>query len=341
MKFDAAVGLSTHLKDAAAFAQSAEAIGFDAVWTSETQHDPFLPLTLIAEHTTKIKFGTAVAIAFARSPMIVAQTAWDLARQSQGRFMLGLGTQVKAHIERRFGLPWTPPVPRLREYIQAIRAVWHTWQTGEKLNFRGQEYKLTLMTPFFAPGPLVQPNIPIFIAGVGEPLCRLAGEEADGFHVHPFHTARYLSEVTLPAIEAGTKKANRDRKSIEIATMAFVALAETEIEAQRSQVAFYASTPSYRPVLELHGWGSIGEQLSALAARGQWAEMPKLISDEMLETFVVIGTWDDIGNKLRQKYDGLLDRIGLYRPYIPGAEDEQWKKLAQQMTRWPIPNPDL
>ncbi|HEY4724189.1 MAG TPA: TIGR03617 family F420-dependent LLM class oxidoreductase [Anaerolineae bacterium] len=332
MKFDASVGLSTDLKEVPTLAQSTEAIGFDAVWTSETQHDPFLPLTLIAEHTTKLKFGTAVAIAFARSPMIVAQTAWDLARQSQGRFMLGLGTQVKAHIERRFGMTWTPPVPRLREYVQAIRAVWQTWQTGEKLNFRGQEYKLTLMTPFFAPGPIEQPNIPIFIAGVGEPLCRLAGEVADGFHVHPFHTVKYLSEVTLPAIEAGAKKAKRDRQSIEIATMVFVALNDQEIAAQRSQVAFYASTPSYRPVLDLHGWGSIGEQLGALAKRGQWAEMHKLISDEMLETFVIVGTWDDIGNKLHQRYDGLLDRIGLYRPYVPGDEDGLWKKLVQQMT---------
>ena len=331
MKFDASMGLSTDLKDVPALAQSAEAIGFDAVWTSETQRDPFLPLALLAEHTTQLKFGTAVAIAFARSPMIVAQTAWDLARQSQGRFRLGLGTQVRAHIERRFGMTWTPPVPRLREYVQAIRAVWHTWQIGEKLNFRGQAYKLTLMTPFFAPGPIEQPNIPIFIAGVGEPLCRLAGEVADGFHVHPFHSVKYLSEVTLPAIEAGAQKANRDRKAIEIATMVFVALNDQEIAAQRSQVAFYASTPSYRAVLDLHGWGAIGEQLSALAARGLWAEMPKLISNEMLETFVLIGTRDDIGDKLHQKYDGLLDRVGLYRPYVTGIEDEHWKKLARQM----------
>lgn len=333
MKLDASIGFATGLKDVAALAQAAEAIGFDAIWTSETQHDPFLPLTHVAANTSRLKFGTAVAIAFARSPMIVAHTAWDLAQQSQGRFMLGLGTQVKAHIERRFGLTWTPPVPRLREYVQAIRAVWNTWQTGAKLNFRGDEYKLTLMSPFFAPGPIEQPDIPIFIAGVGAPLCKLAGEVADGFHVHPYHTRQYLSEVVLPAIESGAQKANRDRKSIEVATMAFVALNEAEIEAQRSQVAFYASTPSYRPVLDLHGWGSIGEQLSALAARGQWGEMPKLISDAMLEAFVIVGTWDDIAAKLRKKYDGLLDRVGLYRQFAPGAEDAQWRRLAQQMTR--------
>jgi probable F420-dependent oxidoreductase len=284
--------------------------------TSETQHDPFLPLTHVAAHTSRLHFGTAVAIAFARSPLIVAHTAWDLAKQSRGRFMLGLGTQVQAHIERRFGMTWTPPVPRLREYVQAIRAVWTAWQTGGKLNFRGSEYKLTLMTPFFSPGPIDQPNVPIFIAGVGTPLCQLAGEVADGFHVHPYHTRRYLSEVVLPAIAAGARKADRKRETIEIATMAFVALSEGEIAAQRQQVAFYASTPSYRPVLELHGWGKIGEELSSLAARGKWDEMPGLITDEMLETFVISAA--GIFAKLQCQHDGLLTS-GLYRPFAPGA----------------------
>ncbi len=330
MKLDASMGFATPLNDVPTLAQAVESIGFDAIWSSETQHDPFLPLTHVAASTTHLGFGTAVAIAFARSPLIVAHTAWDLAAQSKGRFMLGLGTQVQAHIERRFGMPWSPPVPRLREYVQAIRAAWTAWQTGGKLNFRGESYKMTLMTPFFSPGPIETPNIPIFIAGVGEPLCKLAGEVADGFHVHPYHTRQYISDAILPAIEAGLKKTDRARDSIELATMAFVALTDEEIAAQRSQVAFYASTPSYRPVLELHGWGSIGEQLSALAARGQWAEMPKLISDEMLETFVIVATWDTLADKLRAKYDGLLDRIGLYRPFVAGVEDTQWKLLADK-----------
>ena len=329
MKLDASIGLSTNLKDVGALARAAESAGIDAIWTSETQHDPFLPLTLVAASTSRLHFGTAVAIAFARSPLVVAHTAWDLAKQSQGRFILGLGTQVKAHIERRFGMAWTPPVPRLREYVQAIRAIWNAWQTGARLNFRGEAYKLTLMSPFFSPGPIEHPDIPIFIAGVGAPLCKLAGEVADGFHVHPYHTRKYLSEVVLPALAAGAQKANRDRSAIEIGTMAFVALNANEIEAQRAQVAFYASTPSYRPVLDLHGWGSIGEQLGALAARGQWAEMPKLISDEMLETFVIVGSWNDIAAQLRAKYAGLLDRVGLYRPFAPGVEDAQWKLLAE------------
>ena len=328
MKFDASIGFNTNLKDISAIAQAAEAIGFDAIWTSETQHDPFLPLTLVADHTSRLKFGTAIAIAFARSPMIVAHTAFDLARQSNGRFILGLGTQVKAHIERRFGMPWDAPVPRLREYIQALHAIWDTWQTGSKLNFRGEHYKLTLMTPFFAPEPVKQPHIPIYIAGVGEPLCRLAGELADGFHVHPYHTRKYLTEKILPAIEAGAHKADRAVRSIEIATQAFVALNDREVEDQRRQISFYASTPSYRPVLELHGWGSIGDQLGALAARGKWDEMPKLISDELLAEFVIMGSPYELAGLLQAKYGGLLDRVGLYRPFVPGVEDELWRELS-------------
>jgi probable F420-dependent oxidoreductase len=331
MKLDASIGFAVDLKEAGEVAQAAESIGFDAIWTSETQHDPFLPLTHVAAHTSRLRFGTAVAIAFARSPLLAAHTAWDLAKQSDGRFMLGLGTQVQAHIERRFGMPWSPPAPRLREYVQAIRAIWTAWQTGGKLNFRGSAYRLTLMTPFFSPGPIEHPNIPIFIAGVGAPLCKLAGEVADGFHVHAYHTRHYLSEVVLPAIAEGAQKADRKQEAIEIATLAFAALSEDEIELQRQQIAFYASTPSYRPVLELHGWGKVGEELGSLAARGRWDEMPKLITDEMLEAFVIIGSWDDIAAKLHAKYDGLLDRVGLYRPFVPGVEDDQWGQWVKGM----------
>jgi probable F420-dependent oxidoreductase len=331
MKLDASIGFNTNLKDIPSIAQAAEAIGFDAIWASETQHDPFLPLALMAEHTSRLKFGTAIAIAFARSPMIVAHTAFDLARQSNGRFILGLGTQVKAHIERRFGMTWDAPVSRLREYVQSIRAIWDAWQTGSKLNFRGEHYKLTLMTPFFAPEPLDRLHIPIFIAGVGEPLCKLAGELADGFHVHPYHTRKYLAEKILPAIETGLRKADRARGSIELASMAFSAGTDREIETQRRQISFYASTPSYRPVLELHGWGSIADQLGALAARGKWEEMPKLISDEMLKEFVIVGSPEELSGQLHTKYSGLLDRVGLYRSFVPGVEADRWRKLIGEM----------
>ncbi len=194
------------LKSVPEIAREAEAIGFDALWSSETMHDPFLPGALIAEHTRSLRFGTAIAVAFGRSPATLAYTSWDLAQSSSGRFMLGLGTQVKAHVEKRFGMPWPESVVgMLREQIQAVRAFWHTWQTGEPLNFRGSYYKLTLMTPFFNPGPIPNPNIPIYVAGVNTGLAQLAGEAADGFLVHPFHTTEYLTQVLMPAIHLGLK----------------------------------------------------------------------------------------------------------------------------------------
>ena len=333
MKFDTAIRFNADLKDVPGLARACETRGFDALWTSETQRDPFLPLALIAEHTQRIHFGTAVAIAFARSPMALAYTAWDLAKQSGGRFILGLGTQVKAHVERRFGMAWGPPVARLREFVLALRAAWDCWQNGTRLNFRGEHYKMTLMSPFFNPGPIdpLCAAIPIFIAGVGAPLCRLAGEVADGFLVHPYHTPKYLAEVIRPAIEEGARKAGRSISDVVVSGTAFVALDKAEREMARMQIAFYASTPSYRPVLDLHGWGAVGEQLSALAARGVWDEMPGLISDEMLETFAVIATWDDVADRVRARYDGLLDRIGFYRPFEPGVDEERWQQVVRRM----------
>lgn len=333
MKFDIHLAPAS-LSQIPSLARQAESLGAAGVWANETQHDPFLPLALAAEHTARVQFGTAVAIAFARSPTVVAHTAWDLAELSGGRFILGLGTQVKAHIERRFGLTWEAPVPRLREYIQAVRAVWGAWQNGSRLNYRGQHYKLTLMTPFFSPAPLRNPRIPIFIAGVNAPLCRLAGELADGFHVHPYHTVKYLAEVVRPAIAEGAAKAGREMSAIEISTSTFVILGATEAEraadreAMRAQIAFYASTPSYRGVLEAHGWGETGAALSALAAKGQWGEMPRLIAAEMLGTFAVEGTWADVGEKLRERYAGLADRVSLYRPFT-GDRLDDWRRAAE------------
>lgn len=229
-------------------AEAAEALGFDCLWTSETQHDPFLPLGLIAGATQSIHFGTAVAIAFARSPTTTAYTAWDLAAASGGRFILGLGTQVRAHVERRFGLRWPKsPVGQLREFVAALRALWRAWQTGERLNQRGHYYKLTLMTPFFNPGPIDHPQIPIFLAAVNPGLIGLAGEIADGLHGHPLHSARYLRQVVRPALAAGCKRAGRDPDGIELSVTAFVATDEQMAAEVRSQISFYASTPSYRP----------------------------------------------------------------------------------------------
>jgi probable F420-dependent oxidoreductase len=321
----------TSIKQVPALARAAEAMGFSALWSTETMHDPFLPGALIAEHTHGLSFGTAVAIAFARSPAALAYTAWDLAEASGGRFILGLGTQVKAHIERRFGMPWPDSVVgHLREEIAAIRAIWRTWQTGEALNFRGDHYRLNLMTPFFNPGPISHPEIPIYIAGVNTGLARLAGETADGFHVHPFHSKRYLQEVILPSLEEGAGKTGRSRADIKVSVTAFVVTAPEEDFFVRAQLAFYASTPSYRPVMALHGWQETAEQLSGLAARGKWDEMPGLITDEMLEAFAVVSSAIDLPSALAGRYQGTADRLSLYIPYVPGERDEFWKMLLKE-----------
>lgn len=329
MKFDAALPI-VGLKDVAVLAQAAEEIGFDALWTQETQHDPFLPCALIAEHTARLNFGTAIAVSFARSPANMAYTAWDLAAQSSGRFILGLGTQVKAHIERRFGQPWPEsPVKKLREQIEIIRAFWDCWQNGTKLNYRGEYYKITLMSPFFNAGVIEHPNIPIYIAGVNTGLARLAGEICEGFHAHPFNSSRYLREVLLPAIEEGAKKANRKREDVAVSITAFIATTPEEMNFARAQVSFYASTPSYRPVMDLHGWSSVAETLSKHAAKGEWAEMPMLITDEMLTQFCLVTEEGNLADELKNRYDGIADRLTLYTPFVPGERDEWWKNLSK------------
>jgi len=345
MKLDAALP-PTGLKDVPALAKAAQEIGFDALWTQETQHDPFLPCALIAEHTTRLNFGTAVAVSFARSPANIAYTAWDLAAQSNGRFILGLGTQVKAHIERRFGQPWPESVTsKLREQIQVIRAFWDCWQNGTKLNFRGEYYKITLMSPFFNPGPLPHPSplpqgegtlglIPIYIAGVNTGLAKLAGELCEGFHAHPFHSVRYLNEVMLPALEEGASKERRKRKDISVLVNAFIATTPEEMNFARAQISFYASTPSYRPVMDLHGWSGVAEKLSAHAAKGEWAEMPMLITDEMLNEFCLVAdedpsTGSGLADELKKRYEGIADRLTLYTPFVPGERDEWWRKLVE------------
>jgi probable F420-dependent oxidoreductase len=317
MKFDTGLGVGD-LGDVAQRARQADAMGFDALWSAETQHDPFLPLVLAAEHSSRIQLGTAIALAFPRSPMTLAYIAWDLQKLSQGRFVLGLGTQIKPHIERRFGIAWDRPTPRLREYILAMRHIWNCWQTDGKLNFRGELYKLTLMAPFFNPGSIAHPHIPIFIAGVNEHLCRLAGELCEGFHVHPFHTPKYLAEFILPEIEKGLVKGGRTRKDIELASSVFVVAGDTPAERAnsremiRQQISFYASTPTYHPVFAMHGWANQANELSALAARGKWGEMPVLVSDEMVSIFAEEGTYAELPSKVKRRYEGLLDRAGYY-----------------------------
>lgn len=334
MKFDAALPV-VGLKDVPAIAKAAEQIGFDALWTQETQHDPFLPCALIAEHTARLRTGTAIAVSFARSPANLAYTAWDLAAQSDGRFILGLGTQVKAHIERRFGQPWPDSVTgKLREQIEVIRSFWDCWQSGTRLNYRGEYYKITLMSPFFQPPPLPQspnPYPPIYIAGVNTGLAKLAGELCAGFHVHPFHSVRYLKEVMLPAIEEGIQKSNRKREDVAVSVTAFVATTPEEMNFARAQIAFYASTPSYRSVMDLHGWSMVAERLSAHAAKGAWAEMPMLITDDMLNEFAVVTEDSKLADELKKRYEGIADRLTLYTPFVPGEKNEWWRRLTNQI----------
>jgi probable F420-dependent oxidoreductase len=311
------------LSDAAEQARRAEAMGFDGAWTSETQHDAFLPLILAGEHTIRLELGTSIAVAFPRSPMTTAQIAWDLQRFSGGRFTLGLGTQVKGHIERRYGLAWDSPGPRLRDYILAVRAIWDCWQHGTPLNYQGEFYSHTLMTPFFSPGPIAHPRIPIHIAGVQPYMCRLAGERCDGFQVHPFHSTKYLQDVVLPHVERGLQAGGRTRADICLASSAFIvtgtsaAALEAAGRSVKTQIGFYASTPNYRVILECHGWGHVARDLTRKSIQGDWEGMAALISDEMLDAFAIVGTPDEVPDKLRRRYTGLLDRLAVYETFQP------------------------
>ena len=336
MKLD--IGLVTRdLTEVPAEARRAEELGFDALWSMEAGNDGFLPLALAAEHTSRIKLGPSVAIAFPRSPMAMAYTAWDLAAQSKGRFILGLGTQVKGHIERRYGVKWEPPVPKLRDYIQALRTIFRSWQEGgKKLSHQGKYYNLSLMTPFFAP-KAHNYEIPIYIAGVNELVLRTAGELCDGLHAHPFTSAKYLREFVIPHVEEGLKRAGKSRKDFTIFTTAFVIVGRNQEEIERAkagvrqQISFYASTRTYQVVLDMHGWGDVAPQLNALTAKGDWASMPKLITDEMLDVYAVTGTYENIGDKIQERFDGLLDRVAFYVPYKAAFDDATWRRLCKQL----------
>jgi probable F420-dependent oxidoreductase len=330
MKLDTTL-LFHDLNDMAAYAQAAEAMGFDGLWTAETRGDPFLPLALAAEHSRRLSLGTAIAVAFARSPAVLAYMAWDLARYSRGRFILGLGPQVKAHNVLRFGVKWEKPIKKMRETILAIRAFWRCWQEGAPLDFVGEFFKLQLMTPFFNPGPHDYPHIPIYVAAVNEQMLRLAGELCQGVHIHALHTAHYLQAYAWPHLEKGLAKSGRSRSDISVATAIFViptddarqaAAAEANV---RQQISFYLSTPAYKVIAELHGWEAISHQLGKLARQGQWDEMPGLINDEIVETMAVTGTWAELPAKIQQRYGRLIDRASYYLPFVPGANNQGWQ----------------
>jgi probable F420-dependent oxidoreductase len=305
------------LVDAAAAARAAAAAGFDGFFTAETSHDPFLPLAVAATAAPGLTLGTGIAVAFPRSPMVVAQTARDLADATGGRFILGLGTQIKPHIVRRFSTAWSPPVPRLREYIQALRAIWSAFDGDAPLRFDGEHYRFSLLTPFFSPGPSAYGPIPVAIAGVGPALGRLAGELCDGFHIHPFHTVRYLDEVIQKNIAGGASAAGRQPGEVARYVSVFIVTGRDEDEMAsvrarvKSQIGFYASTPSYRPVLDLHGWG-FGSELTALTKRGRWAEIGEVIPDEVVDEVAIVAEPDRIGAAVRARYAGRVERLSFY-----------------------------
>ncbi|WP_421119361.1 LLM class F420-dependent oxidoreductase [Aquihabitans daechungensis] len=319
-------GIGSDLAKAAAQAQVQEELGFDGLWAAETNHDPFLALTLAAEHTERIELGTGIAVAFARSPMTLAQTAYNLNAFAEGRFLLGLGSQIKAHITRRFSMPWSHPAARMREFVLAMQAIWESWEQGTKLDFRGDFYEHTLMTPFFNPGANAFGGPRVFLAAVGELMTKTAGEVCDGMLCHGFTTESYLREVTMRALGEGFAAGGRSRTDIQLSLPAFVVTGTTEEEMAaaaagvREQIAFYGSTPAYRGVLEHHGWGELQTELNALSKQGEWKQMGTLVDDEILRTFAVVAEPDQVGDELLRRFGDLVDRVSFYAPYQASSD---------------------
>ncbi len=303
-----------------------EALGYDGAFTYETKHDPFLPLVLAADRTTTLRLGTAVAIAFARSPMLLANIAYDLQDVSKGRFVLGLGTQIRPHIQHRFSMPWSRPSARLRELVQAVRAIWDAWEGVAPLDFRGEFYTHTLMTPAFDPGPARFGRPAIHLGGVGPQMTSVAAEVGDGVLVHPFSTRASLRDLTMPAIARGLARAGRERSDLEVVVVNLIATGRTgsdldeSIAAVRGQLAFYASTPAYAKVLECNGWESVHSRLNALSKQGRWNDMPALITDEMLEAVAIVGRREEIAGLLRAKVSGIADSVSLECTRRPDPE---------------------
>lgn len=333
MKVDTGIGGS--LAGVGAAAKAAQDEGFDGVITAETSHDPFLPLTLAATTTSTLDLATGIAVAFARSPMTLAQTAWDIQELSGGRLILGLGSQIRPHITRRFSMPWSQPAARMREFVLALNAIWDAFAGDERLDFRGEFYEHTLLTPFFNPGPIAAGKPRVFLAAVGERMTEVVGEVCDGMLVHGFTTERYLREVTVPALARGAAKAGRDPSVVELSLPAFVvtghddATREAAATAVRSQIAFYGSTPAYRGVLELHGWGDLQGELNTLSKQGQWAAMAELIDDDVLDAFAVVAEPDDVAGELLARFGDVVGRISFYAPYA--TEPGYWASVAREL----------
>jgi probable F420-dependent oxidoreductase len=333
MEFDV-YNFGSPLGEVSELAREVEDLGFSGMWFTESKHNPFLGCALAAAASDRLAIGTAIAVAFPRSPMVTAQAAWDLAALSGGRFILGLGTQVKAHMERRFSTKFEHPVAKMREYVLALRAIFRAFQEEEPLKFHGDFYAFSLLTEFFSPGPIAHPDVAIYVAGVNRLMARMAGEACDGFHVHPLHSRRYLEEVVRPAIAEGAARARRDPSDISLACPVFMIVGDNEEEIERArrltrrQLAFYGSTRTYRPVLELHGWQDASSALHRLMSQGDIEAMEKVITDEMLDAFAVTASWEDLPGSVLDRYRGLVDRV------FPYFVDTSWRASPERREHW-------
>ena len=316
-------------------AKRLEALGYHGAVTAETSHDPFFPLLLAAEHTEKIQLVTSIAVAFARTPMNLANIGHDLNSFSKGRFVLGLGSQIRPHVTKRFSMPWSKPAARMREFISAMRAIWDCWHNGSQLSFKGDFYDHSLMTPMFTPSDSEYGAPRVMLAAVGPLMTEVAGEVADGVIIHSFTTKKYLEEVTLPAVEKGLAKAGRSRSDFQISYPGFIVTGKNEEEfnatkkAVCKQIAFYGSTPAYAPVLGSHGWGDLQPELNKLSKMGNWDEMGTLITDEILNEFAVVGELDQVVGKFKSRYSGLVDRT---MGSLPVRDDEHAKELLRNLS---------
>jgi probable F420-dependent oxidoreductase len=316
-------------------AAQVEALGYDNLMFEETKHDPFVVLALAAQATTGIGLGTAVAIAFPRSPAITAMSAWTLQKLARGRFILGLGTQVRGHIERRYGLPWSPPGPWMREYVGAVRAIWHAWQSGAQPSFHGRHYDISLTVPLFDPGPIEHPHIPIHIAAVNAYMCEVAGEVADGMRPHPVCTAQYIEEIMWPAIRRGAARAGRTLDGFAVAIKPLIATAPDRarlverVRDVRARVAFYASTPAYRAAFAAHGLGDLADELKLLSRAQRWEEMPRFIDDDVLDRYACVGTYDEIAAKLASRYGDLVTNIEFSIPVDNEADAAHLRRMLE------------
>lgn len=325
------------IRDFAALAKTAEDVGIGAVLVEETKADPFQLLALGATSTSTIQLGTSVAIATPRSPTVTALSAWSLQQLCEGRFMLGLGTQVRAHVERRYGIAWSAPAPWMRDYVNAVRAVWDCWQNGTPLDFQSDHYNLNVMVPLFDPGPIEQPDIPIHLSAIGPNMCAVAGEVADGVRLHPVCTAKFIDEQVLPNLARGAARSKRDVDDVEVCMKPLIGTAPDEerleqvVNTVRARVSFYLSTPSYRRTFQLHDWGDIAEQASQLSRAKQWDDLPALVTDEMLHTVATIGTYDEIAEKLNDRYSDRVDRIEFSTPVANEDDAAALKEILSQI----------